>query len=419
MSISDLIPNLRPMVENLNTEFRFICFFILTAALIVRTGTGSKSISQLMRPILTNIFLCGLIATLPTWFNLIRDSFWNIAVTIRTQFTGSVDGTGAALLQLIQPPASGINWLDVSDSLMKAIQYALGWLIVWIGGIIQLPMMLIQYVMECLCYLFLPIALSLFAFEGTKGLAMRYVQQTLAVLAWPIGFAVVDLVGYSLLTSVTSVASAGALAVGAATEFTPASLVIGGIVAIWLILGSLVTPVVMQMLFCSGVPMSSAVGQAVQMGLAAAGYAQMASGGSGSSQPPGASSNSQPSGGGSGPTSPPSPPPSSPAPSSPSLGWTPPAGLLGAPPASSPALLGGPSGGGSNGIMQTPRGTVAVGQVADRIAPAQAQAFANQSGTPFTQAFSNGSVATYQPAVSKVPPASTFISPLTPDPMPA
>ena len=82
-------------------------------------------------------------------------------------------------------------------------------------------------------------------------------------------------------------------------------------------------------------------------------------------------------------------------------------------------MLAAPTGGGSNGIMQTPRGTVAVGQVADRIAPAQAQAFANQSGTPFTQAFSNGSVATYQPAVSKVPPASTFIAPLTPDPMPA
>jgi hypothetical protein len=128
-------------------------------------------------------------------------------------------------------------------------------------------MMIVQFVMECLCYLFLPIAISLFAFDSTKGLAIRYVQQTLAILAWPIGFAVVDLVGYSLLTSGTSVVSAGALAAGLATGFTPAKLVIGGIVAVWLILGSLVTPIVMQMLFCSGTPMSSAVGHAIQMGL--------------------------------------------------------------------------------------------------------------------------------------------------------
>jgi hypothetical protein len=72
---------------------------------------------------------------------------------------------------------------------------------------------------------------------------------------------------------------------------------------------------------------------------------------------------------------------------------------------------------GSNGLMQTPRGSLAVGQVADRISPQQAQNFANQSGTPFTQAFSNGSVVTHQPAVSRVPPASTFVAPLTPNPI--
>ena len=53
-------------------------------------------------------------------------------------------------------------------------------------------------------------------------------------------------------------------------------------------------------------------------------------------------------------------------------------------------------------LIQSPRGSLAVGQVADRISPTQAQSFANQSGTPFTQAFSNGSVVTHQPAVSRV-----------------
>ena len=405
MSISDLVPNLQPMVEDLNNQLRFICYFILTAAIVVRTGRGSTSISQLVRPIVTNIIICGLISTLPFWFNLIRDSFWNIAVAIRTEFTGSVDGTGAALMQLIQPPETGINWLDVGNSLMKAVQYALGWLIVWIGGMIQLPMMIVQYVMECLCYLFLPIALSLFAFESTKGLAMRYIQQTLSILAWPIGFAVVDLVGYALLTSVTSAVSAGALAVGVATKFTPASLVIGGIVAVWLILGSLVTPIVMQMLFCSGTPLSSSVGQAIQMGLAFAGASKFLQSGGGEGTPAPSGSPSSSSSGTSG-----SPPPSAPPPSPPFLGG--PSGLSPVPSAPLAPL---PTG--SNGLMQTPRGSLAVGQVADRISSSQAQSFANQSGTPFTQAFSNGSVVTYQPSASRMPPAPTFIAPLTPNPI--
>ena len=378
MTISDLVPNLQPMVEDLSQQLRFICYFVLTAAIVVRTGRGSTSIGQLVRPIVTNIILCGIIATLSMWFNLVRDEFWNIAVSIRTEFTGSVDGTGAALMQLIQPPDTGIDWLDVGNSLMKAVQYAFGWLIVWIGGLIQLPMMIVQFVMECLCYLFLPIAISLFAFESTKGLAIRYVQQTLAILAWPIGFAVVDLVGYSLLTSGTSVVSAGALAVGLVTGFTPAKLVIGGIVAVWLILGSLVTPIVMQMLFCSGTPMSSAVSHAIQTGLGLVGASRFlkTGGGGGEGAPaPGPSTASNNSG-------PSSPPPS--APPSPALPYSPTGPI--APSSGSVATLS-PIPSGSNGLIQSPRGSLAVGRVADGISAQQAQSFANQTGTPFTQAF--------------------------------
>jgi hypothetical protein len=397
------------MVEDLNQQLRFICFFILTGSIIVRTGSGSTSINQLLRPIVTNIMICALLATLPFWFNAIRDEFWNIAVAIRKEFTGSVDGTGAALMQLIEPPDTGINWLDVGNSLMKAVQYAIGWLIVWIGGMIQFPMMIIQYVMECMCYLFLPIALSLFAFDSTKGLAIRYVQQTLAILAWPIGFAVVDLVGYALLTSVTSAVSAGAIAVGVATKFTPATMVIGGIVAVWLILGSLVTPIVMQMLFCSGTPMSSAMGQAIQMGLGFAGVSRFLQKGGGGGAPSsgGQTASNDAPGSSSGP--PPSAPPT------PSLPWSPSGPLAPAPTSPSSPLSPLPSG--SNGLMQTPRGSLAVGKVADSISPAQAQSFANQSGTPFTQAFSSGQVVTYQPAVSRMPSAPTFIAPLTPNPL--
>ena len=156
-----------------------------------------------------------------------------------------------------------------------------------------------------------------------------YVQQTLAILAWPIGFAVVDLVGYALMTSVTSAVSAGAMAVGVATKFTPATMVIGGIVAVWLILGSLVTPIVMQMLFCSGTPMSSAMGQAIQMGLGFAGVSRFLQKGGGGAPPSGGQSAS-----GETPGSPSSPPPSTPP--APALPWSPRGPLAPAPASPSP-----------------------------------------------------------------------------------
>lgn len=288
MSIDQFIPTLQPMVEQVNTDLRFICYFVLTASIIFRAAQArTGSVSGLMRPIVTATVITGLIATLPFWFNLVKDEFWAIAMQIRSQYAGDIASTGAELLQRLKPSDDGINWLDVTDSLMKAVQYAIGWVIVFLGAIIQIPMLFVQYVMECLCYLFLPIALSLFALESTKGLAIRYVQQTLAVLAWPIGFAVVDMVGYSLLTSVPSLVNAATAGTQSTPQFTPNNFMMSGLVAVWLILGSLGTPIVMQLLFCSGSPLSTSVGQSIQMGLAALGIAQLAAGGgsSGGSAP--------------------------------------------------------------------------------------------------------------------------------------
>jgi len=327
MTISDLIPTLQPTVETISTQLRFICFFVLVAAMIVRTGTGNTDIIHLLRPLTTNAIICAFLATLPFWFNTARDSFWAIAVQIQQDFTGSIADTGTKLMQELQPPDGQINWLDVSGSLWRAVQWAVAWVIVWLGAIIQGPMMFFQFIMACLCYMFLPIAVSLFAFDGTKGIATRYVQQTLAILAWPIGFATVDLVGNALFNSVaTAVAAGGAVVVGTATEWGPASFLIAGFIAVWLILGSLATPVVMQALFCSGSPTSSVVGHAIQYGMGAAGLSRfLGSGGGDPPTPPadskgsdgGSSStpaSSSPSGGGGGSSSAPAYTPTSPLP---------------------------------------------------------------------------------------------------------
>jgi hypothetical protein len=303
MTISSLIPTLQPTVETINTQLRFICFFVLTISMIVRTGTGNTDITHLLRPLTTNAIICAFLATLPLWFNTIRDSFWGIAVQIQQDFTGSIASTGTTLMQSLQPPDGHVNWLDVSGSVWRAVQYALAWMIVWFGAIIQLPMMFVEYIMACLCYLFLPIAVSLYAFDGTKGIAIRYVQQTIAVLSWPIGFAVVDMVGNALLNSIVGAGSGAAFVVGAATGFGPTTALVAGFVAIWLIVGSLATPLVMQALFCSGSPMSSMVGHAIQYGMGAAGMARflgggMPSAGAGASKP------------GANPSTPPSLPPS-------------------------------------------------------------------------------------------------------------
>ena len=52
MTISDLVPTLQPMVEDLSQQLRFVCYFILTAAIVVRTGRGGASIGRASWPML-------------------------------------------------------------------------------------------------------------------------------------------------------------------------------------------------------------------------------------------------------------------------------------------------------------------------------------------------------------------------------
>ena len=275
MEIGDLIPELRPLSEQVSQSLRFVCFFVLTASIIVKAGRShGQSPGSLFKPMVTATILCGIIATLPGWFNLVRDAFWAIAISIRSEFASNIAPTGTALIQLIDPPAGGINWMDVGQSFVKAVLFSLGWMVVCFGALIQVPMMLIQFISECLCYMFLPVAISLLALESTRGLGIRYIQQTLAILAWPIGFAVVDLVGYALLSGPFAALDNVLQGKG----YVPALMIPTGLVALWLVLGSLSTPILMQMLICSGVPMSSAIGQTLQTGATLAGFAGLAKG---------------------------------------------------------------------------------------------------------------------------------------------
>jgi hypothetical protein len=153
----------------------------------------------------------------------------------------------------------------VGESIYRAYLWAAAKLIVLLGSLLQLPFLLLQYLLKLLCFLFLPAALGLFMVPALSSLGVRYVQQTLAVLAWPVGFAVTELVAYNLTTAyATNVATGLGLAAGQLDGASFASLLGGLLGALWLVLGTIGTPFLMQMLFCSGAPVSGGGQSALQ-----------------------------------------------------------------------------------------------------------------------------------------------------------
>jgi hypothetical protein len=97
-------------------------------------------------------------------------------------------------------------------------------------------------------------------------LGSRYVQQTLAVLSWPVGFAVTELVAYHLLTAYgENLASAYELTAPRDIDAASFASLLGGLLAaLWLIIGTIGTPFLMQALICSGSPLSGGGSSSLQ-----------------------------------------------------------------------------------------------------------------------------------------------------------
>lgn len=252
-------PGLREGVLSLSVTLRVAVFFLCVAGLMLQIHAARDGFEGIIRPLLRAVVVIALLATLPTWFEFTERSFLSIANVIEPGYTDHPMRAATLLRKTIQESnASTFSLRRIGESLYRAYMWALAKLIVLLGSVLQLPFLLLQYVLKFLCYLFLPIALGLFMIPSLSSLAVRYLQQTLAVLAWPVGFAVTELVAYHLITGyITNMAVGYGLTPG---QLDPSSLAseVGGILgSLWLVLGTIATPFLMQMLFCSGAPITA------------------------------------------------------------------------------------------------------------------------------------------------------------------
>jgi hypothetical protein len=209
--------------------------------------------------------IVGLVATLPYWFGFTERVFLTVANTVQEGYTEHPMRTSARLRETVSGSSTEFSLRRIGETVYQAFLYGAAKLMVLIGSLLQLPFLVLQFVLKLLCYLFLPVALALYMIPSQAQLATRYVQQTLAVLAWPVGFAVTELVAYHLLTAYAdNLATAYDLTPGQIDAASFASLLGGLLAALWIIIGTVATPFLMQGLICSGSPISGGGGVALQ-----------------------------------------------------------------------------------------------------------------------------------------------------------
>lgn len=314
--MENFAPGLREGILTLTETLRVVLFFVCVAGFMLHINRARAEQESLARPLVRAAVIVGLIAGLPQWFGFTERIFLSAADVVNAGYTEHPMRTAEKMRASVADSETDFSFRRIGESLYKASLWAAAKLVVLVGSLLQLPFHLLQYLLKWLCYLFLPLALAVQMVPSLASLGTRYVQQTLAVLAWPVGFAITELVAYHLLTAYqANLAAAYGLTPGEIDAASFGSLLGGLLAALWIVVGTLSTPFLMQMLFCSGSPISGGGQSALQqlyMIQHLGWMARMLKTG-GAAAPATATSAATNSGtGGSGPTIPPPPPPPAP-----------------------------------------------------------------------------------------------------------
>lgn len=248
------LPTLQAKMFELVAAFRIIVFAIMVVGLVCYLGTGSPTGTSIVRTLAKALIIVAAIATMDRWFPRTEDMMLAVAEYVHPGYNENPDGAASEIREstTTNPEGQEWSWRRLNESIYQAVSNALANIFIYIGTLITVPMLILQYVLRWLLYLLTPFALAVFMVPGMTGIAVRFLQQLLAILAWPIGFALTNLVALAIWTDFRDAVGANPDTVGDAL-YSPFLSMLGGILAtIMIIIGMISTPVVMQMLFAQG-----------------------------------------------------------------------------------------------------------------------------------------------------------------------
>ena len=245
--------------------FRFLVFAIMVVGLIAHLSGPRLSGTALLAPLVRAVAIVAAIAYLDAWYPKLDETFLAIADYIQPGYNGNPTGASDLVREstTANPEGQAWSWRRLNESIYRAITNAIAAVFIFIGTLLTIPMLIAQYVLKWLLYFLAPFALGLFMAPGFASMGVRFFQQVLAIHAWPVGFALTNLVTLAIWNDFRAAVGANPGPVGDAL-FSPLLTNVGGLLAaIVLIIGTLATPVVMQKLFVQGIPFTGASGSPV------------------------------------------------------------------------------------------------------------------------------------------------------------
>ncbi|MEK0445797.1 MAG: hypothetical protein RLZZ399_1118 [Verrucomicrobiota bacterium] len=277
-----LFPNFRDQCVQLHTLLLPIATVLLVCGLI-----GEFQHARSARPVLRVIATTGVIVMAIAFYGDWTDLASDALKAVSDQMQANPERTAQRYLEVLvakDVPADKTGWFGLPSGAQMVEALLWGFLSL-IGLIAQFTLWaayLLQKFFVGLGYAFSPVFLGMLALRSTASIGVRYILGTVGILAWPLGWAAASIGTSNLIDLATEQGL-----IISTNVYGLQTILAGALIGGWIVLTTLLAPVIIQGALSSGMQIGSALlGGAVTAGAAAASggataAASMATGGAG------------------------------------------------------------------------------------------------------------------------------------------
>lgn len=272
MMILAVLPTFQRLFPNFQTQCTTLYTILLPVASVLLIAGFIAVIKHcdtpraMLRPIITTMLIVAAIALWGDWTDTAKDALKTVVAKMDANPEQAAQRYVDVLVSKEQPQEKdGWFGLPSAAQMYEAVLWGILSLIGLAAQFLIWAAYIIQQFLVGLAYAFAPLFLALLAFRSTVSTGVRYIMGTVGIIAWPLGWAAAS-IGTSNLIDVATEQGLVMLTNVYGLQTILAAAVIGG----WIILTTLIAPVVIQRAISSGAQIGSALlGGALTAGAAA------------------------------------------------------------------------------------------------------------------------------------------------------
>ena len=260
-----LFPNFQTQCTTLYTILLPISAVLLVTGLIA-VVKHSQTPRSMVRPIVTTMMIVMSIALWGEWTDQAKDAFKTVVAKMDANPEQAAQRYVDILVSKEQPKEKeGWFGLPSAAQLYEAVLWGILTLIGLLAQFLIWAAYIVQQFLMGLAYSFAPLFLGMLALRSTSNIGFRFIMGTVGILAWPLGWAAAS-IGTSNLIDVATEQGLVVVSNVYGLQTMLAAAVVGG----WIIITTLIAPVIIQSAISSGAQIGSALlGGAMTAGAAA------------------------------------------------------------------------------------------------------------------------------------------------------